>query len=96
MQLPQTVLYAIHALEAAGFQGFAVGGCVRDSLLGLTPADFDLCTDATPPEISQVFRHHHLLYHCLRDDDPGGDRGKVFERGHSPSRRRRCGLGDMG
>ena len=63
MQLPQTVLYAIHALEAAGFQGFAVGGCVRDSLLGLTPADFDLCTDATPPEISQVFRHHHLLHH---------------------------------
>ena len=63
MQLPQTVLYAIHALEAAGFQGFAVGGCVRDSLLGLTPADFDLCTDATPEEISHVFRTLHLLHH---------------------------------
>ena len=63
MQLPQTVLYAIHALEAEGFQGFAVGGCVRDSLLGLIPADFDLCTDAPPDDISRVFRSHRLLHH---------------------------------
>jgi len=48
MMLPQAVKYCIEALEAAGFMAYAVGGCVRDSLLGLTPADFDLCTDAKP------------------------------------------------
>ena len=63
MQLPQTVQYCIHHLEAAGFQAYAVGGCVRDSLLGLTPADYDLCTDATPEETSRVFAAHQLLHH---------------------------------
>ena len=48
MYLPQAVQYCITALEAAGFEAYAVGGCVRDSLLGLIPADYDLCTNATP------------------------------------------------
>ena len=63
MKLPQAVQYCIAALEAAGFQAYAVGGCVRDSLLGLTPADYDLCTDAKPEETAQVFAAHQLLYH---------------------------------
>ena len=63
MKLPQTVAYCIHCLEAAGFQGFAVGGCVRDALLGLTPADYDLCTDAKPEDICRVFSAHQLLHH---------------------------------
>ena len=63
MMLPQAVLYCIQSLEAAGFQGFAVGGCVRDSLLGLCPADYDLCTDAKPEDICNVFAAHQLLHH---------------------------------
>ena len=63
MMLPQAVQYCIQSLEAAGFQGFAVGGCVRDSLLGLLPADYDLCTDATPEDICRVFSGHQLLHH---------------------------------
>ena len=63
MKLPQAVQYCIHALEAAGFEAYAVGGCVRDSLLGLAPADFDLCTSAKPEETSQVFAAHQLLHH---------------------------------
>lgn len=63
MRLPQAVQYCIQSLEAAGFQGFAVGGCVRDSLLGLTPSDYDLCTDAKPEEICRVFSAHQLLHH---------------------------------
>ena len=63
MQRPQTVQYCIDALEAAGFQAYAVGGCVRDALLGLTPADYDLCTNAKPEEISRVFCAHQKLYH---------------------------------
>lgn len=63
MHLPQTVTYCIQALEAAGYQAYAVGGCVRDSLLGLLPADYDLCTDATPAQICDVFSAHQLLHH---------------------------------
>jgi len=63
MKLPQAVEYCIHCLEAAGFQGFAVGGCVRDALLGLNPADYDLCTDARPEDICSVFSTHQLLHH---------------------------------
>ena len=63
MQLPQNVQYCMHALEAAGFQVYAVGGCVRDSLLGLVPADYDLCTNAKPEEISRVFCAHQQLHH---------------------------------
>ena len=40
--------YCIRALQAEGYCAYAVGGCVRDSLLGLTPSDYDLCTNATP------------------------------------------------
>ncbi len=61
MLLPNDVLYCIGALENAGFQAYAVGGCVRDALLGLTPHDYDLCTDAAPDEISRVFEAHDLI-----------------------------------
>ena len=63
MKLPENVLYCIRQLEAAGYQAYAVGGCVRDSLLGLIPADYDLCTDAKPEEICRVFAGHQLLHH---------------------------------
>ena len=80
MQLPRTVQYCIHALEAAGFQAYAVGGCVRDSLLGLTPADYDLCTNARPEETSQVFAAHQLLHHGQKHGTVGVVLdGQVFE-----------------
>ena len=55
MFLPTHVAYAISRLENAGFSAYAVGGCVRDSLLGLTPQDYDLCTNASPAETKAVF-----------------------------------------
>lgn len=55
MLLPESVHYCIRALEAAGFAAYAVGGCVRDDLLGIAPHDFDLCTQALPEQISAVF-----------------------------------------
>ena len=42
-------------LHAAGHGAYAVGGCVRDSLLGLVPHDWDLCTSATPAEVLALF-----------------------------------------
>ena len=56
MDLPRTVENLITRLEQAGFSAYAVGGCVRDSLLGLRPHDWDLCTSARPEEMQEVFR----------------------------------------
>ena len=42
-------------LRAAGYQAFLVGGCVRDILLGHDPADYDVCTDATPEQVLRIF-----------------------------------------
>ncbi len=53
--LPPAAEEILAALRGAGFLAYAVGGCVRDSLLGRTPHDWDICTAATPEEISRVF-----------------------------------------
>ena len=45
----------IKKLQSHGFSAYAVGGCVRDSLLGKVPYDFDVTTDATPPEVKSIF-----------------------------------------
>ena len=61
MYLPPNVLYCIETLENAGYAAYAVGGCVRDACLGLTPHDYDLCTAATPDITAAVFAHHNLV-----------------------------------
>ena len=61
MFLPKDIRTCIDALEKAGFAAYAVGGCVRDSLLGLTPHDYDLCTAATPEQIRAVFSDYRLV-----------------------------------
>ena len=61
MYLPSDVKACIDALEAAGFATYAVGGCVRDALLGLEPADYDLCTAALPEQTEAVFSGHRLV-----------------------------------
>ena len=45
----------LDALHTAGYAAYAVGGCVRDSLLGLTPHDWDLCTSALPQQVMELF-----------------------------------------
>lgn len=52
------VLYRLHN---AGFQACLVGGAVRDLLLGVTPKDFDVATDATPEEVNRLFRNCRLI-----------------------------------
>ncbi len=61
MFVPEDIRACIDALENAGFAAYAVGGCVRDSLLGLTPHDYDLCTSATPEQIRGVFSAYQLV-----------------------------------
>ena len=53
--IPQAVIWAVEQLKAANFEGFLVGGCVRDLLIQRTPHDWDLTTNATPEEIISVF-----------------------------------------
>ena len=61
MYLPPQVQFCIETLEKAGHCAYAVGGCVRDSLLGLMPHDYDLCTGATPEQLQQIFSAFPLV-----------------------------------
>lgn len=54
--LPDKVRKIIETLEDAGFEAYAVGGCVRDFLLGRKPEDWDITTNATPKEVKKLFR----------------------------------------
>lgn len=55
IQLPEKVKFIIDKLENAGYEAYAVGGCVRDSLLGRIPDDWDVTTSATPMQVKSVF-----------------------------------------
>ena len=55
IQLPDKVQKIINTLEAAGYEAYAVGGCVRDSILGRKPDDWDITTLAKPEEIKRLF-----------------------------------------
>ena len=56
IKLPSNVEYIIAELERAGYEAYAVGGCVRDSLLGRVPGDWDITTSARPEQVKAVFR----------------------------------------
>ena len=55
--LPNDVISLISELEAAGFEAYAVGGCIRDILRRKSPDDYDLTTSAHPDEVKRVFSH---------------------------------------
>ena len=57
MNLPPNVNRIIHTLQENGFEAYAVGGCVRDSILGRVPGDWDITTSASPQEIKSLFSH---------------------------------------
>lgn len=56
MQIPTQVEQIISTLKKGGFEAYAVGGCVRDTLLGRTPGDWDITTSAHPEEVKALFR----------------------------------------
>ena len=63
----------LDALHRAGFAAYAVGGCVRDSLLGLAPHDWDLCTAARPGRTGETLDQegpHHRRIHGRAPPDP--------------------------
>lgn len=55
MELPRDVAWIIETLEKAGYEAYAVGGCVRDVILGREPQDWDITTSAKPEQIKALF-----------------------------------------
>lgn len=66
MQIPAAVRFLLHQLNASGYEAYAVGGCVRDSLLGRCPNDWDICTSALPEETKACFPELHIIETGLR------------------------------
>lgn len=60
-RLPEQPLYALRCLNAAGFEAALVGGCVRDTLLGRTPGDYDITTAAMPEQTLKVFAGDRVI-----------------------------------
>lgn len=55
--MPQQVNFIIRTIQAAGYEAYAVGGCIRDSLLGRQPNDWDITTSASPAQVKALFPH---------------------------------------
>ena len=71
MFIPPYVQNLMDRLENAGFEAWAVGGCVRDDALGITPHDYDLCTSALPDETRELFSDHDLVLAGLKHGTVG-------------------------
>lgn len=61
IEVPAPVQFIIQELEKCGHEAYMVGGCVRDSILGRSPHDYDICTSATPDEIMKSFPYEHII-----------------------------------
>lgn len=55
IKMPEKVEYIIQKLQDNGYEAYIVGGCVRDSILGRTPGDWDITTSAKPHQVKEVF-----------------------------------------
>ena len=55
VEIPSNITRILDMLESAGFEAYIVGGCVRDSLMGIQPHDYDITTSALPEETERVF-----------------------------------------
>lgn len=61
MMLPNTVLMILENLISYGYEAYIVGGCVRDILMGVTPKDWDITTDAFPEMIRYIFNNFKTI-----------------------------------
>ena len=87
--LPEKVNFIINKLKENGYEAYAVGGCVRDSVLGRVPDDWDITTSATPNETKALFR---------RTFDTGIEHGDNYGAGRQRGVRGDnipCGWGNM-
>ena len=61
INIPAEANELIHTLQNNGHSAYIVGGCVRDSILGRTPHDYDICTSATPSEMLEIFKDKKII-----------------------------------
>lgn len=71
IDMPRGAIKILDTLEQNGYEAFVVGGCVRDSLLGSRPNDWDITTSALPEEIAACFPKHTLVLNGLRHGTVG-------------------------
>jgi poly(A) polymerase len=60
-QMSRNAVYVCEKLKDAGFEAYIVGGAVRDALLGVTPKDFDVATNARPEQVKSAFRRAFII-----------------------------------
>ncbi|MCD7761095.1 MAG: tRNA nucleotidyltransferase [Clostridiales bacterium] len=58
--IPEAPAGLLHRLNMAGYEAYVVGGCVRDAIMGRTPSDWDICTDALPQQVIDLFSDHSV------------------------------------
>lgn len=61
IKLPREAENIIERLNQYGYEAYVVGGCVRDSILGRTPNDWDICTSATPDKVIEIFASYEVI-----------------------------------
>lgn len=61
IKIPEGANKIIHTLQEHGYSAYIVGGCVRDSILGRIPNDWDICTSATPYEMMNIFKDERII-----------------------------------
>lgn len=61
IKIPKDAETIINRLNERGYEAYVVGGCVRDSILGRTPNDWDICTSATPDKVIEIFADHEVI-----------------------------------
>lgn len=66
INLPSEVSLILDLFKNSGYEAFCVGGAVRDSLMGITPGDWDITTNATPEETARIFKDFRIIETGLR------------------------------
>jgi len=61
IKIPNEVQYIIETLQKSGYEAYIVGGCVRDSILGKEPKDWDICTPSLPEQTMKCFAEYHII-----------------------------------
>ncbi len=66
IEIPENVKKIIDKIQSAGFEAYAVGGCVRDSIMGVEPHDWDICTSALPEETLEILGKTNIISNGLK------------------------------
>lgn len=59
--IPENVQFILSKLSKEGYKAYVVGGCVRDSLLNIIPKDYDICSNALPEQVKEIFEDYNTI-----------------------------------